>query len=132
MLGVHLRLTERKHTKEAKKKPTMTPKEKKAAKRSKKEGKRATSAIEAALMSDDHEQVRRDWRIPDRRAMDTIFFVLRTGCQRRCHAARPRGRVPRARKSAPAGRPMGRIAVCCNVLLAIAMIHIWGQRLIVR
>jgi hypothetical protein len=25
-----------------------------------------------------------------------------------------------------------RIAACCNVLLAIAMIHIWGQRLIVR
>lgn len=59
-------------------------------------------------MSDDHEQVRRDWRIPDelwkriepllpprkphplgchrcrvddRKAMDAIFFVLRTGCQ---------------------------------------------------
>jgi putative transposase len=59
-------------------------------------------------MSDDHEKVRRDWRIPDelwdqiepllpprklhplgchrarvhdRKAMDAIFFVLRTGCQ---------------------------------------------------
>lgn len=59
-------------------------------------------------MDDDHEKVRRDWRIPhelweriepllpprkphplgchrprvdDRKAMDAIFFVLRTGCQ---------------------------------------------------
>jgi hypothetical protein len=35
---------ELKHKKEAKKKPAMTPKEKKAAKRSKKEGKPVTSA----------------------------------------------------------------------------------------
>src|SRR5439155_4715931 len=62
----------------------------------------------AVLMPDSHEQTRRDWRIPDalweriapllpprkphplgchrprvddRKAMDAIFFVLRTGCQ---------------------------------------------------
>jgi hypothetical protein len=44
MLGAHIMPKERTHTKEVKKKPTMTPKEKKAAKRSKKEGKRTTSA----------------------------------------------------------------------------------------
>jgi transposase len=48
-------------------------------------------------MGDEPENVRRDWRIPDelweriqlllspriedRRTMDAIFFVLRTGCQ---------------------------------------------------
>src|SRR5919106_2350941 len=67
-----------------------------------------TSATGATLMSDDHAQVHREWRIPeelweriepllpprkphplgchrprvdDRKAMDAIFFVLRTGCQ---------------------------------------------------
>src|SRR5262245_46612627 len=66
------------------------------------------SHIEGCLMSTEPETVRRDWRIPDelweriqpllparkshplgchrprvddRKAMDAIFFVLRTGCQ---------------------------------------------------
>src|SRR5918912_3678306 len=67
-----------------------------------------SSLLGAALMPDEHEQAGDDWRIPDelwerivpllparkphplgchrprvddRRAMDAIFFVLRTGCQ---------------------------------------------------
>jgi hypothetical protein len=44
MLGAHTMPKELKHKKEAKKKPTLTPKEKKAAKRSKKERKLTASA----------------------------------------------------------------------------------------
>jgi hypothetical protein len=44
MLGANTMPKALKHKKEAKKKPILTPKEKKAAKRSKKEGKLATSA----------------------------------------------------------------------------------------
>jgi len=72
-------------------------------------------------MHDDHEKVRRDWRMPDewwehiepllpprkphplgchrprvddRQAMDAIFFVLRTGCQ--WHALQDTGRCSRS------------------------------------